>query len=234
MKWFSCLVMVFICVNVTPIFAQSGKTVIYDGINYQVVSTARDFLLAYRDSKPAALIFKINDYQKTMSNINTEGQKLNIDITKAFSPATIARASNLELYSMMEAFTVLQGGTLSPNVDAYVFNNVRPSSGNISRLETVNNLRNYFKYLAGLWWPKLTQEQRNSRICDSCYKNISYGNGYAYGFYASGNLSVWRLWCDDCMEERLNDYKENGNINEGGFFDPIDIHRANEYANERR
>jgi hypothetical protein len=234
MKKIVNLVLLFMIIGIFSAFAQSGRTVTYDGITYQVVTTARDFLLAYRDSKPAALIFKINDYQRTMSSINTEGQRLNIDITQAFSPSTIARASNLELYSMMEAFTVLQGGTLSPNVDAYVFNSVRPSSGNTSRLETVNNLRNYYKYLAGLWWPRLTADQRNSRMCDSCYKSISYGDGYAYGFYASGNLAVYRLWCNTCMEERLNDYRENGNINEGGFFDPIDISRANAYANERR
>jgi len=219
--------------NILSVFAQN-KTVNWDGTTYQVVTQVRDFLVAYRDSKPAALLFKINDYQKTMFSIRDESAKLGIDMTKAFDPTIIVKASNLELYSITEAFTLLQGGSVTPNVDAYVFNKAKAASGNVSRAESANNLKAYFKYLAGLWWPRLNESQRNSRMCDSCFKSISYGNGFAYGYYSSGNLSVWRLWCDDCMEERLEDYRKNGLTNEGGFFEASDVNRANEYAKERR
>jgi len=214
-----------------------NKTVTWDGTTYQVVTQARDFLLAYKDSKPAALLFKINDYQKTMFSIRDESARLDIDMTQAFDPTVIVKASNLELYTIMEAFTLVQGGNVTPNVDAYVFNKVKQASGNVSRAESANNLKVYFKYLAGLWWPRLNESQKNSRMCDSCYKSISYGNGFAYGYYSNGNLSVWRLWCDDCMEKRLEDYRKDGLVNlanGSGFFDAADVYRANEYAKERR
>jgi len=223
------------------VFSQN-KTVKWDGTTYQIVTQAKDFLIAYRDSKPAALLFKINDYQKTMFSIRDEAAKLNIDMTQVFSPSVIVRASTLELYSMLDAFSLIQGGTVTPNVDAYVFTKVKQVSGNVSRTETANNLKAYFKYLADLWWPLRNRYDTESsysgtpgaRICDSCYKDVLYGTGYIYGYYANGNLSAYRLWCNNCMEENLDKYRKNGLSNEGGYFEESDVRRANDYAKERR
>jgi hypothetical protein len=169
-----------------------------------------------------------------MLNIRNEGERLNIDISQAFAPHIVVRAANLQIYTTVEVFSLLQGGTVSPNVDAYVFNKARPSSGETSRTESANNLKAYFKYLSGLWWPLLNASERNSKNCDSCRKGIPYGNGYIYGFYDNVTLRAWQLWCDDCMEGYLERYRTNGLAVEGGFFEAEDVRRANEYANESR
>jgi hypothetical protein len=220
------------------LFAQNSDTVNYDGVRYKVVTRPRDFLLSYRNSEPAAIRFKINDYQKTVFAIRDEGTALNIDITKAFSPSIIVKARTLELYSIAEALTVLQGGRLNPNEDAYLFNSVRPDAKSFSRDESAKNLKAYFRYLANLWWPNRNprdttsshSETPGARICDSCYNDVLYSDGYIYGYYASGNLVAYRLWCEKCINERLGRYKENGLTSEGGYFESEDVRRANDYA----
>lgn len=223
------------------ISAQSGRTVNYDGINYQIVTTARDFLIAYRDSKPAALLFKINDYHTTVNNIMNEGERLNISYSQAFSPTTVARANNLQVYSMGEIFTVMQGGQLNPNNDAYLFNNARPVSTSVSRDSSARNLKTYFRYLAGLWWPQRNPRDTDSshsgtpgaRICDSCSNDILFGEGFIYGYYANRNLVAYRLWCENCIDELIESYRKNGLTREGGFFEEEDVSRANDYVNSK-
>jgi hypothetical protein len=214
----------------------------YDGVRYKIVTRPRDFLLSYRNSESAAIRFKINDYQKIVFAIRDEGNALSIDITKAFSPSTIVKARTLEPYSMEEIFTVFQGGSLNPNEDAYLFNSVRPSSENVSRIESVNNLKAYFRHLAELWWPNLNpydttsshSETPGARICDWCSNDVLYGDGYIYGYYASGNLVAYRLWCEKCMDQRLETYREDGLTSEGGYFESEDVRRANDYAGLRK
>ena len=243
MKRFVCITMLFICIVSGSIFAKSSKTITFDGVTYQVVTKPTDFLLAFKNNNPAAIIYRINDYLQIGTEIMNEAERLNIDVTQAYDPSTLVRADTMQLIPRAEVFRIIMpeatiiapnsGNTITSNIEVYMFNKARPFSDK-SRRESADNLLAYFKYVAKEWWTTLNAQQRNDRICDSCYKGISYGDGYLYGYIAGNVIRSWRLWCDDCMKERVQKYYDNGLSAEGGYFESEDVRRANDYADRRR
>jgi len=238
MKKYLYIAMILFCIISGSIFAQSGKTVNFDGITYQVVTKPVDFIAAFQNQKPAAITYKINDYLPIGQEIMKEAERLKIDVTQVYDPTTLVRADTMQLIPRMEVLRLVMpetkiigpnsGNQVTSNIDVYMFNKVRPVS-NISRQQSADNLLAYFKYVASKWWPTLNAQQRNDRICDSCYEGIKYGDGYIYGYIAGNVIRTWRLWCDDCMNERIQNYRDHGH-GKNGFFEAEDVRRANEYA----
>ena len=224
------------------VFAQSGRTVTFDGVTYQVVTRPADFITAFKNQNPAAIIFRFSNYLQIGREIISEAERQNIDVTQVYDPSTLVKANNMQLIARAEVLRLIMpgatviapdsGNTVNANDEVYMFNKVRPVS-NISRQQSADNLLIYFKYLARVWWTTINAQQRNDRICDSCYKGISYGNGYIYGYVAGNVIRTWRLWCNDCMNERIQKYREHGH-EENGFFEAEDVRRANDYAAENR
>jgi len=239
MKRFFCTAMMLICIVIGSVFAQSVKTINFDGVTYQVVTKPAEFILAFKNNNPAAIIYKTNDYLQIGREIMNEAERLNIDVTKVYDPTTLVRADNLQLISRSEVLRLIMPeasiyaptpvNPINSNIEVYMFNKARPSSS-VSRNESANNLLAYFKYVAREWWTTLNVQQRHNRMCDSCYNGISYGDGYLYGYIAGNVIRSWRLWCDNCMKERIQAYINNGISEEGGYFEAEDVRRANDYA----
>jgi len=233
------------CIGIFSAFAQSNRIVNFDGITYQVVTNPDDFVASFINQRPAAIIYRINDYLQIGQAIMREAENLNIDVTQVYDPTTLVRADTMQLIPRAEVFRHIMpdttivgpnsGTQVTSNIEVYMFNKVRPVS-NISRQQSAANLLIYFKYVAEEWWLTLSAQQRNDRICDSCYKGIRYGGGYIYGYIAGNVIRSWRLWCDDCMDERVQNYKDHGLWKSGGngFFEAEDVRRANEFASGRR
>jgi len=242
MKKIIIIIIFLLIFCITNVFAQSGKTITFDGINYQVVTSARDFVNAFQNQRPAAIIYRINDYLQTGQDIMKVAESLNIDVTQVYDPTTLVSADSMQLIPRMELFRFIMpdatiigpnsGNPITSNIEVYMFNKARPVS-NVTRQQSAENLLIYFKYVAKEWWPTLNAQQRNDRMCDSCYKGIRYGDGYIYGYIAGNVIRTWRLWCDDCMNERVQKYRDHGH-GENGFFETEDVRRANDYATTRR
>ena len=238
MKKIIRLTMILICITSSFAFTQSDRTINFDGINYQIVTSERDFVNAFLYQRPAAIIYRINDYMQIGREIMSEAERLNIDVTQVYDHTTLVRADNMQLIPRIEIirfimpeFTIIgpdSGNPITSNFDVYMFNKVRPVS-NIPRHQSADNLLVYFRYLARQWWPTLNAQQQNNRVCDSCSIGISYGEGYIYGYIAGNVIRTWRLWCDNCMNERVQSYRDHGH-EENGFFDSEDVRRANDYA----
>lgn len=189
MKRFLFITMILIGIASGSVFAQSGRTINFDGITYQVVTRPADLIIAFQKQRPAAIIYRINDYMQIGQDIMREAERLNIDVTQVYDPTTLVRADTMQLisrtallrYIMPEATIVGPDSEnqISSNFEVYMFNKARPIS-NISRQQSADNLLVYFKYLAREWWPTLNAQQRNNRICDSCNEGIRYGDGYIY------------------------------------------------------
>jgi hypothetical protein len=65
----------------------------------------------------------------------------------------------------------------------------------------IKNIRQYYKYLATLWWNTKTE----SKKCDSCMKSLKNGEGYVFGIIEGKNLRSDRLLCEECTSKELND-----------------------------
>ena len=241
MKKFLCFTIILMCIISGFACAQNNRTITFDGVTYQVVTKPTDFIQAFINQKSAAIIYKINDYLEVGREIMGEAERLGLDVTQVYDPTTLVRAQNMQLIPRAEIFRLMMpdatiispnsGNTVNSNIEVYMFNKVRAVS-TISRTESANNLLVYYKYVAREWWQTLDAQERNNRICDSCYHGIAYGDGYIYGYIAGDVIRSWRLWCDNCMKTRVQGYSDNGlYTEEGGFFESEDVRRANDYAN---
>lgn len=63
-------------------------------------------------------------------------------------------------------------------------------------------LRIYFKHLASLWWPG---NKTGGKMCDSCMTSIANGDGYIYGIIDNNVLKSYMLYCEVCINNRLDD-----------------------------
>jgi len=242
MKNFVCITIILICIISGTVFGQSGRTINFDNITYQVVTRPVDFITSFQNQIPAAIIYRINDYMQVGQEIMREAERLNVDVTQVYDPTTLVRADNMQLISRSEIFrlimpdsTIVAPPPVNPvtsNIEVYMFNKARPIS-NVSRQQSADNLLVYFKYVAREWWLTLNAQQRNDRICESCYDGIIFGDGYIYGYIAGNVIRTWRLWCDTCMNERVQRYRDHGH-GENGFFETEDVRRANDFVAGRR
>ena len=157
MKRFLCITMILICIVSVSVFAQSGRTINFDGITYQVVTRPADLIIAFQNQRPAAIIYRINDYMQIGQEIMREAERLNIDVTQVYDPTTLVRADTMQLISrtallryIMPEATIIgpdSENQISSNFEVYMFNKARPVS-NISRQQSADNLLVYFKYVA--------------------------------------------------------------------------------------
>jgi len=210
--------------------SKDGNKLSYDGIDYNIVNNPKDFVKNFQKNIPSAIKFKINNYKQYMIDIKSECDNQGIDITRVLSPVKVINAETKQLYSMRDIFTVISGRTINPDNEVFLINLITPEIEKDS--DTPANLKNYFKYIAGLWWSHqgkdviLSPELKpGSKICDSCNAEVFYGDGYCYGYYTENNLNVSRLWCNACMEKYLDEYKKSGTC-----FDKDDVRRANSFS----
>jgi hypothetical protein len=203
-----------------------ADTFVYDGISYNCVTTAKAFVDAYLNDIPAAVRFKANDYLKVTREISEICRQQSIDITMVFSPVDIVSYTRKEKYSASNALRLAMGNTITPNEDVLLFNKAVPKTAAVSIEDTTNNLRYYFKYLALLWWG--LQAKGSTKVCDSMNVPIEYNEGYIYGYVEGERLYAYRLFCNELMEEKLDNFKNSGG--RSGDFDESDIRRANEFA----
>ena len=97
MKRVFSLTMMLICIISGSVFAQSGRTVTFDGFTYQVVTRPADFITAFKNQNPAAIIYKQSDYNQTCRDITSEAARQNIDVKQVYDPNIQLRAHNMQV-----------------------------------------------------------------------------------------------------------------------------------------
>jgi hypothetical protein len=130
MKRIVMVILLAATVSVLSLYAQSVRTVTFEGVTYQVVTTPRAFIMALQGSSPAALICKINDYATMMWDVMTERNRAQprIDEDILISILMDVRiASNMQEVPAEQVLALMQGAfggapvKIEPNVDVYIF-----------------------------------------------------------------------------------------------------------------
>ena len=121
MKKFSGIILVLILIVSGSLFAQSSRSINFDGITYQVVTRPLDFITAFQNQNPAAILYRINDYLQIGQQIMGEAERLGLDVTQVYDPTTLVRADTMQLIPRVEVIrlimpeaTIIGPGSVNP------------------------------------------------------------------------------------------------------------------------
>ena len=214
----------------------SEQTVKYNDITYKLAYSVAGFIDDFINSKASALAFKVNDYPAIIKQIESAAAGKNLNVKDIYDSSLVINLADNTVYPSRQLFAIERGTKANPNADVYIFNKIipPPPARNVPE-STINNLFAYYKHLASLWWARqnrnavLSPELRaGSKICDSCNAEVKYGDGYCYGYFSGEQFTVYRLWCNRCMEYNVTRYKEGYD-----YFDEMDVFRANNFAESK-
>lgn len=210
-----------------PMFLFSQKKVSFDGVTYEIVDNAEDFVNGYKKGIPTVIKFTGKYYVELSKKIINSATNMKIDYQVVYDPSKVVYVKNNHVLSLYEVLNLsgikensrfIIGGNKSDheidyeNGKFYFLTNILP----IKKIEEDKlYVKKYFKYLAKLWWSDQDPEARfspelkpGSKICDATNKEVRYGEGYIYGYIEKGILYSSRLFCDEYMEIFITNYFE--------------------------
>ncbi|MEI6093562.1 MAG: hypothetical protein WCQ47_07790 [bacterium] len=212
----------------------------FDGKKYTVVLTPEAFVDGYKKGDLIMIKITGKNYRIINNKIMQYATKIGLDYSKIYSPVKVIYGRNNEVLSMAESFQLIDSDVkinnmvvLGNNPGAQVIDYKNgifyiPTvsyTRNITSID-VQNIRKYYKYLASLWWVQHKEDQ-GEKICDKCYKTVDKGEGYISGYIEGKYLMSSRLYCDNCMDNIINDpsllkgLKNNPAYMGEGFIDKV-------------